>query len=514
MGRAKRRNTIGISRWLWVIAGVLVFLIVLTAGALGVAVHQFSQSDIIAPNVRIAGIAVGHLSGTQATALVNERYVAGLPKEIELRWPGGSMKVATQRLGARVGVAEAVQAAQRVGREGNVVARLITRVRLTRSGVDIPVRNIVDQPALAATVRALAAQIDRKPRNAQLRVVGSKVEVTPDTPGVAVDVDGSAAKLAAALADPALAQFDLIVRAENAKVRAKDLAGIDTVLGSYSTPYHAEQRDRSHNLKLALAKVNGAVLMPGEVLSLNQRIGPRQEEYGYRSAPIFVNGQVEPATGGGVCQVATTTYNAALLANLDVIERNHHSRPVTYVPSGLDATVYWGQSDLKIRNNLRHPVVFLTDMSDDEVTVKILGHKADKVEVVIERKGVATLSAPTQEIPDPTLPVGQRKVDKPGVGGARATVTRIVKVGGKVVKTETLHTDTYSPQPRIVRVGTKPPEEELPGEAVNALVGGPPPPATGVKKGAGPPSTPAKGPAPPLRSTPKAPAKDAGDAVG
>jgi vancomycin resistance protein YoaR len=516
MGRAKKRDTVRISRWLWVALGTLVFLIALTAGALGVAVHQFSQSDIIAPNVRIAGIAVGNLSGAQATALVNERYVSTLPPEIELKWPDGSLKVSRERLGVRLAVAEAVQQALRLGREGNVVARLITRVRLTRAGVDIPVRTIIDQPALAAALRALAGQIDRKPQNAQLKVTGSKVEVIPDKPGVVVDVDGSAAKLAAALADPALAEFDLVVKAQDARVRAKDLEGIDTVLGSYSTPYHAEQRDRTHNLKLALAKVSGAVLMPGEVLSLNQRIGPRQEEYGYRSAPIFVNGQVEPATGGGVCQVATTTYNAALLANLDVIERNHHSRPVTYVPSGLDATVYWGQSDLKIRNNLRHPVVFLTDMTDDEITVKVLGHKADKVEVVIERSGIATLSPPTQEISDPTLPIGQRKVEKPGVAGARATVTRIVKVGGKIVKQETLHTDTYLPQPRVVRVGTKPPAQELPGETVNALLGTAPQTPPNVKKGAGPPSVLPKAPSPNRQPTPtpKPPPKGAEDTVG
>jgi vancomycin resistance protein YoaR len=508
MGRAKKRNTVKISRWLWVALGVIVFLIVVTASALGLAINRFSQSDIIAPNVRIAGIPVGNLSGAQATKLVTERYVAGLPAEIELQWPAGSMKVARDRLGVRVGVDEAVQQAQRVGREGNLVARLITRVRLTHSGVDIPVRNIVDQPALAAAVRGLAPQINRKPQNARLRVVGSKVEVIGDKPGVALDVDDAAQKLCAALADPALGRFDLGVKPQEAKVKSKDLEGIDTVLGSYSTHYRSYQTARSHNLKLALSKVNGAVLMPGELLSLNQRIGPRQEEFGYRAAPIFVNGQVEPATGGGICQVATTTYNAALLANLDVTERNHHSRPVDYAPSGRDATVYWGQSDLKIRNNLRHPVVFLTDMNDEEVSVKILGHKADDVDVSIERSDVASYGASTQEIPDPTMAKGERKVEKPGVGGARATVTRIVKVGGKVIKKETLHTDTYSAQPRIVRVGTKAPEEELPGEAVNALVGNPPQPA--VKKGAGPPSVAPKDQAEERRSAPKATASPKG----
>jgi vancomycin resistance protein YoaR len=452
MGKSENRK---IMKWLWVAVWVLIALLLLTVFGVGLAAKQFRDSERIAPKVRIEGVPVGGMTAVEATRAVEAGWVSKLPQTVALRWPGGTLQVPPDQLGAHLYLDTAIKQALRVGREGGLIAVAIQRVRLTGSGVDLRVESEVDPARVEAYLYSIAPQLTRKPKNAGFKLVGTQVQVTPDEAGVELDVKDSAAKLAAALKDPKTASFDLTVRSTDAAVKADRLRQVDTVLASYSTKFRPWQEDRTHNLRLGIGKVNGALIMPGETLSLNQRIGPREEERGFRSAPIFVNGQVEPSTGGGICQVATTTYNAALLAGLDVVERNHHSRPVDYAPSGRDATVYWGQFDLKIRNNLSHPVILVGSIGSETITVKVLGNSADKVEVEILRTNVGSIGHGTQRISDPTMARGETKVDQPGRDGATATITRVIKKNGQVIAKERLHTDTYGAQNRIVRVGTR-----------------------------------------------------------
>jgi len=259
------------------------------------------------------------------------------------------------------------------------------------------------------------------------------------------------------------------------------------VLGQYTTKFRPHQRDRTHNLRLAAAALNETVIKPGEVLSLNERIGQRLEERGYRPAPIFIEGEVTASTGGGVCQIASTTYNAALLANLDIVERHHHSRPVDYVPTGRDATVYWGQYDLKIRNNLSHAVLLLATVGESSLTMKFLGAAEDDYDVEITRSGLTRIGYSTQEVPDPELEEGTRKVEKEGRSGWRVTVHRKVTRNGKLVREQKLHDDYYPPQNEIVRVGTKkkPPAPAPPTPAPSPAPAPGPPPTIAPAPGTG-----------------------------
>jgi len=262
-----------------------------------------------------------------------------------------------------------------------------------------------------------------------------------------------------ALADPAATEVAAVVETREPAVTAEDLSHIEVVLGSYSTPYNAGRADRTHNLRLAVGKINKTVLHPGEEFSFNRIVGERGIEAGYREAPIFIEGEVRPSTGGGICQIATTTYNAALLANLGMIERHHHSRPVDYTPTGRDATVYWGQYDLRFRNSLAHPVLILGSVGSSEVTISILGSRADDAKVEITREGLTRVPHDTKEQADPELEKDKREIEKPGRDGWRVTVYRTATRGGEVIRQETLHTDYYAPQTEAVRVGTKPPEQ-------------------------------------------------------
>lgn len=128
------------------------------------------------------------------------------------------------------------------------------------------------------------------------------------------------------------------------------------VLGTFTTTLHGSRPERTENIRLAVAALDGAVLPPGDVLSFNERVGARTPERGYLMAPVILHETRQMQTGGGICQVASTMFVAGLLSGLSVGERWRHSTPVDYIAIGEDATIAWGAKDLALRNDLAQRV--------------------------------------------------------------------------------------------------------------------------------------------------------------
>lgn len=145
--------------------------------------------------------------------------------------------------------------------------------------------------------------------------------------------------------------------------------------GCFSTKFSTSSPERKNNIRLALSKFDGIVLDEGEILSFNKTTGIRNEEAGYMAAKIISNGTFVDGFGGGVCQVSTTLYNAALLSGLEIMEVHNHSLPVSYIEPSFDAMVNSGSSDLLIRNNTDGKLIFTTSFEGDVCKVKIFGKK-------------------------------------------------------------------------------------------------------------------------------------------
>lgn len=149
------------------------------------------------------------------------------------------------------------------------------------------------------------------------------------------------------------------------------------LLSTFSTNYAVRNTNRTTNLILASNKINGTVLMPGEIFSYNKVVGERTIASGYKEAPIYVNGKVEDGLGGGICQITTTLYNAAVYANLEIVERSNHQFVPSYVGAGRDATVVFGAIDFKFKNNRNYPIKILCSVNSGVANFKILGLKTD-----------------------------------------------------------------------------------------------------------------------------------------
>lgn len=166
------------------------------------------------------------------------------------------------------------------------------------------------------------------------------------------------------------------------------------VLATYSTKY-VNNPDRTTNLRLASNKINGTVIMPGEIFSFNKVVGKRTAKAGYKDAAIFSDGQVTDGLGGGICQITSTLYNAVVFANLEITSRRNHMFVPSYVTGGRDATVVYGSTDFKFKNSRSYPIKIISSVEGGIATVSIYGYKNandPEYEISIETNLVKTTS--------------------------------------------------------------------------------------------------------------------------
>ena len=170
------------------------------------------------------------------------------------------------------------------------------------------------------------------------------------------------------------------------------------VLGEGRTPYSGNG-NRTTNLQLACQALDGVIVYPGKTFSFNDTLGKRTADKGYLAAPGYESGELVDVVGGGICQVSSTLYYAALLSDMEILSRTPHSYPSSYIEKGFDATVSWGSPDFTFRNNGTLPVRLEARAAEGYVTVRILGADSRDYSVKLESKTVKAI-APEVEFED------------------------------------------------------------------------------------------------------------------
>lgn len=163
------------------------------------------------------------------------------------------------------------------------------------------------------------------------------------------------------------------------------------VLGTYTTAVGGTQ-GRKANVRLAAEKCDGAVLLPDDEFSFNAAVGEQTAETGFYEANGILNGQIVQVYGGGICQVSTTIFDAALYAGLEITERWNHDLVPRYVPAGMDAAVSWPGYDFRFSNNTIYPVRLEVRYEGGYLTVNVLGTKTDDTVIEIETKELGLIN--------------------------------------------------------------------------------------------------------------------------
>lgn len=225
-------------------------------------------------------------------------------------------------------------------------------------------------------------------------------------------------------------------------------------LSSFSSP-HTANSNRTTNLTLSCKAINGTVINAGETFSFNNVVGQRTAGKGYKEATVYVGNESVGEVGGGICQVASTIYDAALYADLEITVRAPHTFFVTYVEGGLDATVYWGSQDFCFKNDTEYPIRVDAWVSGGYVHIEIYGTKTNDNYVVLDSTKLSTTPYGTVTEYTSALPSGtSREKTYPYTGYVYEAYQYVYSGDGTLLETNYLGKSTYKKRDRVIQVGT------------------------------------------------------------
>lgn len=284
---------------------------------------------------------------------------------------------------------------------------------------------------IQASLRPIAEQINQAAVDAKLTISGDRASVFQQSQdGIALDMNASVGSILDRLSQPTqnVATTPLIVKITKAEVSDGNLdrLGIKELLSEGVSYFPGSSKNRLQNIRVGTARYQGVLLKPGQVFSFGELLGEVGPAQGYAEGRVILEGRQESAYGGGLCQVSSTAFRAALLAGLPILERVNHAFAVSYytqpygVP-GVDATIYYPQVDFKFKNDTDHHILIQTELIGTTLKFRFYGTKQK-----------------TGTIRGPFFVYGNSDPNVP----SRTVFYRDITVNGQVTKTDTFYT-TY-----------------------------------------------------------------------
>lgn len=432
---------------------------VLLAGIGGLVVYGYSliNTQAIRENVYIDDKNVGGMSYEQAMTLVTEdKKIEAEKIKVTLNHEPDSWVLTSDDVQYGFDVKKSIQEAYSVGRTGNFVEDVSTIIKQSKSRYDIKTEVHYNMDSVTVKIKDLAKTINKAPKEATFKLGSKGPIITADIIGRKVDVKKTVDLIEQGVKDQKPTNVKLVVVVKEPKLKDEDLKMMKNRLSKFYTVFDNGYYERAHNIRLATSKLNGALILPGAVLSVDKKVGPRTVSKGFKMSIIIVNNKYEDGVGGGLCQVSTTLYNAALYANLDIVARKNHSIVSTYIAPGRDATVFSASKDLIIKNNRKYPVYLKSYTVGGIVYFEIYGKKeADDKKIVIRTSVVSHTRAGMATVKDPSKYVGNYKIEFPPHDGYVVKTYKDVYFAGKKLKTVYLGISSYNRSNGIKLVGTK-----------------------------------------------------------
>lgn len=302
----------------------------------------------------------------------------------------------------------------------------------------------VDENAIADAARPQLAASETPLREATIDFTASPPAKVPSQDGRRIDYDETLADLMDVLTDTTDREIAAVYVDEPATFTTEDLNALGPVqvIGEFQTSGFAG--DSGVNIKRAAGAIDGIVVAPGETFSLNGATNPRSKANGYVEAGIIMHGRPDRGVGGGVSQVATTLFNAAYFAGMELVEHQEHSYYISRYPAGREATVSGNDIDVKFRNDGPTPVQIQTTWTSSSITVQIVG---------IKRYEVTSAQSPRSKPTQPqtiTIPDGESCSASSGAPGFTITDTRTLRDITTGETRRESHTVRYDPIPKVV----------------------------------------------------------------
>lgn len=305
---------------------------------------------------------------------------------------------------------------------------------------------------------------EQQPNNATLKIEGNRVsEFVPEREGLEIQVDQFRKLLSVNLMTSRGDTLTIPMVVTKPKVSMEEIndLGIKTLIGVGRSKFHGSIPNRIHNLSLAASRINGVIVPPGEEFSFNKSVGAIDRANGYKSAYVISAGRTVLGDGGGVCQVSTTLFRAAMNAGLPIIERKAHAYRVHYYEEdmgpGFDATVYSPSVDFRFLNDTPGHILVQSKVDPKSLSMSFeLYGTSDGRIASISAARISNQSPPPETVyqDDPTLKVGALKQVDWSAWGARSEFDYTVTKNGETKRMKFV--SIYRPWQAVYLRGTQP----------------------------------------------------------
>lgn len=437
-------------------------------------------SDRILDGVTVSGHSVGGMTQDEA-----EEYLKGCVEynfefsKLVLKYGNKTWVADSEELPIVVDVKSAVEKAMQVGRYGEAEERQNDLETLANGGnVDVSVTVIGDSTAIKKKLKEIKKEIDIEKKDATVTFKytdGPVYEYTDEESGLSLDIVKVYSDICELVKNPKdVLEYELVPDTVQPDVLKSDLQGEYQLVTKFSTKLSVYAKEgRIHNIRTALSKLDQRVWLPGETFSFNEWVGERTVEAGYMEGVFIVGGEYDTTVGGGICQVSTTMYYTALLcganaiganAPIEIVERRPHTWPSEYIPAGLDATVSWPHTDLKMYNNNSKPYFLHTYMNRSGsyyyVTIEVYGIPLpNNASVRIETEQIEEIQASQEIIVDTEnkygLALGEMKQVRQGRNGYKINIYQVWSEPGKEDIKSLITVSVYNPVSQQVYVSSE-----------------------------------------------------------
>lgn len=424
----------------------------------------YDDDEMIPEGIYIGTLYVGGYSKGQARQMVSDAYSSVEDRDVTIYWDGDPVTTNLEAFHVHWGIEEALNEAIRIGRSHNTLSSYFATMDLRMGTFRMELAKTVDRDKIVSFVDELADERDVKAKNAKVQLTGGVFEVTEGSNGRKTDREATVRKIVNSFinTDPeATLTVVAVVDVVEPEVKGEQLRNIKDMLGQASTIYVEQGKEhgsRAVNVEVATAFINGTVLMPGEQVSTSTLMKDRIEENGYQSGTQMYNGEMEDAIGGGVCQVASTLYNALLKAELKIDKRSNHSMIIPYLPPSKDAAIATGSKDLIFTNDKDYPIYISGDTDGSNVIFTVYGKETRPAGRTVEFESIedSRVVSEIETVYDDTLDEGTVKYSGSQHDEVYSHLDKVVYENGVEVSRETLHKDHYQLSIMKEIVGTKP----------------------------------------------------------
>lgn len=420
---------------------------------------QTQEEVYIKDGIYVSDMHVGGMTVEEAITMVEE-YVQSLQAtEFTLLAAQDEEKVITaEEIGLTWTNTDVIKEAAAVGQEGNIIQRYKMMKDLQHDNLRFDLEFSVDVEAVSLLVEA-CTKYDRDAINMSLKREDGEFVIVEGQTGYKLDVEKSIDQVITYVTgewDHQPGSIALVVEEEQPRGSAEELAMVQDELSTFTTSFKTSNESRSANVTNGCRLIDGTVLYPGEEFSTYETVSPFTEKNGYYMAGSYVSGKVVDSLGGGICQVSTTLYNAALYAELEITQRYNHSMIVSYVDPSADAAIAESSGkDFKFVNNTEYPIYIEGKIKDKKITFTIYGKETRPENRVVSFESVIleTIPAGPEEIyTDAGQPIGY--VAKQGAHiGYKAQLWKVVTVDGQEVSREKVNSSSYKMTPRQATFG-------------------------------------------------------------